>query len=227
MQRIIGKILILVVSISLLLSSCGFSVDKTETVARNEWLNKFLKDPTCLPPCWENIVPGKTTIDDASSILSHVSGIKIANNPTVLSGNTRQMDWRFDQSNDGGDVTTDDQGKVISKISLGFYEKLTTEEIISAFGQPTDVLLYDCRSEFGKHTCEVHLIFQETGIALRTGLIDNFGKNMYQVNISPQTEINGIWFFQKINGTYEKVIGRNSFNYPQYFIKWKGYSNYP
>lgn len=217
----------ILVSTSLLLSSCSFSVDKTETVARSEWLDKFLKNPTCQPPCWENIVPGETNIDDALAILSHTNGIKLTNNPTVLSGYTTEMNWNFDESNDSGGVTTDEQGNVISKISLGFYEKLTTEEVISAFGPPTDVLLYDCRPFVGKKTCEVHIIFQEIGVGLRTYLIDDIGKNKYQVVISPQTEIDGIWLFQNINGTYEQIIGKNSFNYPQYFIKWKGYSNYP
>ena len=41
------------------------------------WLTSWLEKPTCDIPCWETIVPGKTTRQEAKTALSKIKGITV------------------------------------------------------------------------------------------------------------------------------------------------------
>ncbi len=227
MQKTKWKCLSVLLLLSILAASCGSKNNAAVSKPHSDWLKKLLTQPACQPPCWENMLPGTTSMDEVAATLSNLNGIKIIHYSQEFSNPERQMDWTFDQSSDSGSAFGDDQGKILSYLYFGLSDSLTVEEVISSFGEPTNVLLYDCRTELSKKTCVAHIIYSNKGMALQTTILDQFGKSSYQVNISAQTQILGIWFLPTNNNSYENIIGKNSFNYPQYYYQWKGYSNYP
>src|SRR5689334_19085430 len=42
-----------------------------------DWLVRWLNEPVCLPPCWENITPGNTSFTDALPIAKAISGFEL------------------------------------------------------------------------------------------------------------------------------------------------------
>jgi hypothetical protein len=169
-------------------------------------------------------------MDDAVRILEHVPGVKIDMYPRQVSpGNAKQMQWQFNPSGESGIADTDEQGTVIFTVYLNFdryVQSVTVSELVSAYGQPTDVFLYYCTNNFEKRYCTVHLIYQEKGMALEIGLTDNWKKG-YQVRILPDTKISGAWLFSATEDGYAKALGKNTSYFPEYLYKWKGYTNYP
>ena len=221
------KALVIVGLLSFFLTSCGLTPVLEKQEPRSEWATKWLTNPTCQPPCWENIIPGQTPIDDVAAILATTQGIHILTNPqTGPLSEIRQMDWGFDQSIDSGGAQSDETGNLVSEIYLNTYQPITTEEVINKFGSPTNVLLYYCSSEFWRKSCVVHLVYTDKGMALDLFLNDT-GKNGYQVKIEPTSKLTAIYFFTDIEGAYEMNFGKNSPNYPKYYYSWEGYSNYP
>ena len=227
MEKIIRKTLVIIGLLPFLLTSCGPIRFFTYNEPHSDWVTKWLTNPTCQPPCWENIIPGQTYIDNVADILAATQGIHILSNPGKgpLS-EIRQMDWGFDRSSDNGGAQTDEQGYVVSLIFMNTYQPITTEEVILKYGNPTNVLLYDCRSEMGRKTCEVNLVYNNKGMMLGLFLND-IGKEKYQVKIEPDQELKKIIFFSNAEGTYVDVMGKNSFNYPKYYFPCNGYTNYP
>lgn len=43
-----------------------------------DWLVRWLNEPVCQLPCWENITPGKTSFTDALAIANTISGVKVS-----------------------------------------------------------------------------------------------------------------------------------------------------
>jgi hypothetical protein len=227
MVILIRKNLLIVGLLLVLITSCNFSPFLTNQEPHSEWVTKWFTNPTCQPPCWENITPGQTQIDDVAAIFTNLKEIKNYSNPHKGPfGESRQMDWKFDQSSDSGIIQTDDRGNNISQISIVTYQPLTIEEVISKYGDPTNVLLYDCRSDLGQKRCVVHLVYKNKGMMLEI-MLNDIGKNMYQVKIEKNSKLSIIHFFPDTEDSYEKIIGKNSFNYPKYYYSWNGYSNYP
>src|SRR6266496_222154 len=43
-----------------------------------DWLVRWLNEPICQPPCWENVTPGKTSFKDALPIAKAILGAKVS-----------------------------------------------------------------------------------------------------------------------------------------------------
>jgi hypothetical protein len=227
-QRIL---LVAGIGFCVLMTSCSSILFSTPSAPPSGWLAQWLTNPTCSPACFGNIVPGKTLIDEIPMILpkSNEAGPGIKIDPVVGPGplsEMRQMTWVFDSSSDNGGVQTDEGGNVVSKIFINIYQTVTVGEVVAKYGPPTHVMLYYCRNDWSSPNCEVHLVYKNQGMALE---IDpkNLDKNKYQVNISSDLKVRAIFFFPDDGDGYVKTIGQHSFNYPQYFFNWNGYSTYP
>lgn len=213
-----------------LLSSCSnitiFSTPTPEPLS--SWIQKWLNDPSCQPPCWEHLVPGETNIQDGAEILSHVSDVKITWYPTTNPATGyQQVMWDFVNPGEGGAATTEKNGQEIATISLMISDtqRLTIEQVFSSYGFPSDILLYDCRGEITAKACAVHLIYKN-GMALELLLPDE-GKNTHEVTIQKNSKVERIWFFPLSDNSYGEAIGMNSGYFPQYLVAWRDFGPYP
>ena len=110
-------------SILFLLSLCFITgcnelslFSKATSVPRHEWITKWLSKPVCSPPCWEQITPGVTSIDEAEEILQQIPQITGIRGPIKgpLGFEELDINWNFDHSTDGGAIRTDAEGTIKS-----------------------------------------------------------------------------------------------------------------
>jgi hypothetical protein len=175
------------------------------------------------------MIPGKTKIEDGVTILEQIPGINKLSGPSKGPiGNEKQMVWQFGPSSGSISAQTDERGEILSFIylNLNLEENITLDELVSAYGQPTNLSFYDCRTELNMKSCVIHLIYKDKGMALEL-LVDDIGKGEYRVKILSETKVSGVWLFPATGDGYATTIGKNSFIYPKFVINWKGYTNYP
>ena len=208
-----------------ILASCvqaNFLFKPTHT-KRSEWLTKWLYEPSCSPPCWEQMTPGDTTINEGLSLIKKLNGVSIKYSPGKgLYDDRKQMMWDFNDSNSSGSGTTDKQGDVISDISLQLNseENLRISEIISIYGPPEYVNTLGCFGELTNTSCDVHLIYPKIGMSLGLYLPDQ-GTDEHNVEISSDLSIRTIVFFSPGVDNYLKALGVFD-----NFVKWSGYTEY-
>lgn len=208
-----------------LLSGCSLH-NQSESSKREEWINNWLDNPSCTPPCFENITPGFTSIDDAHQ--------QILKDPT-------NIDVRLDEFNDNSEnhallywTKLDPKGltyypgaiyaaknsqRLVDRISLRLYsgEEYTSvnlDNLISDYGDPDYFISYHEKS-----FCVHGVVFSDYGMIAIIGLASISSK----VNLGSTTEIDYLDFLPLVDmgnrnfGFYEEINDR---------ILWSGYGDY-
>jgi hypothetical protein len=224
------KMMIILISLVFSVSCINLGIFPTpQPKPLSKWITKWLTNPTCKPPCWENLIPGETAILDSPQLLSQVEGVRITVYPSKNQEPPyTQLQWNFSNPGESGAADTYEGGLKISIIWLGLSndQQLLLEQVVSSYGLPSDVLLYDCRGEITQHSCVVHLIYNNIGIALELFLPD-VGKNDHQVRIREDSRVGAIWFFPLGDTSYGEVLGKNTGDFPKGMVQWNGYGDYP
>lgn len=210
---------ILFVSLALLVScSVALYLNRPSPELRSEWINKWLENPACQLPCWENITPGRTTISEAKEQLSKIANITNIRVSTINPWGT-EISWNFENSGDSGSIHFElvDNG-VVSRIFLGHDQEpgLTVGEVIQVFGEPDFIHVYDCRG----NQCMVRIINTNMGYYLETLL----PKNFIQVKIAPDTQVSSISIIKVGRESFLKTIGGIQPYISEY--TWVGYGYY-
>jgi hypothetical protein len=218
-----GKLFLLLLCLSL--CSCT-STPNSNYGPRSMWITKLLKEPTCQPPCWENIIPGKMTMDEIYSILSKNPDILITEYQTEPIGpiNNKNIFWDFLQTHDSGRASNDNQGETLETIGLylGDNQLLTIQEVIDAYGPPTKVLLSACRDR----TCVVDFAYTESGMSVSTGLLRSkySSEKGYSVSVTQETKIKDFLFFPAGKDGFMQTLGVGSVY--ETIPDWNGYGKY-
>jgi hypothetical protein len=216
--------------IILLLIPLLFGCTSTPTPSyapRSAWITKFLEEPTCQLPCWENIVPGEMTMDETFAVLSNNPNIQIRQYwKEPIDGIKRQeINWDFAQTKDGGLAWSDHNGEVLQTIKLGLSKEqlLTIQEVINTYGFPTKVYLSDCRDA---RFCFVEFVYVEFGMSASTdGLGYKYHKSRgYRVTISEETRIEVIYLHPAGEQYYRAYLGAWA-DYDT-IPNWNGYGEY-
>jgi hypothetical protein len=114
---------------------------------------RWLQAIPCAPPCWEDIIPGQTTLTDAVRLLQQNPGVQPQ---SVLSRpygqpeeHTGYIQWRWLGSEGGGEVSyqgTEGKGEaIVTYISPGLGgipsadASFTLGDVIAAYGEPTHI----------------------------------------------------------------------------------------
>lgn len=193
------------------------------------WIKMWLEDPVCLPPCWNNIIPGTTNIYDAQKLIEQEpSSYKITkpanhldpNNPISFS----ELSWTFLEDLSGGSAYSAKNSYVVSVIYLGFHSHLTIQDIIAKYGGFEKILIYDCRALTFSWACNVDLIYDKYGMAVGY-LTSSYGEDHHRVKVLPDTIVWQVILYSNQEG-YEKVFTRKDFIPLQYY-EWHGYGEYP
>jgi hypothetical protein len=164
------KPIILFASI-ILLVGCGLNPKLTEvTLAQNPpWLDDFLYQPTCPPPCWENIIPGETALAGAREILYQKTGINTVtiNDDFAIA----YLNWSFNDSLDIGSIAVETKIDRVRYIGFEFDKTpyLTLKEAEDVYGSPNHVLI-----ELNSHNtiyCSLTFYFDRHRMEIRTGIM--------------------------------------------------------
>lgn len=105
------------------------------------WVETWLSNPTCEPPCWEGIIPGVTTLEEGQEIAFQLLGVENVGGPYEIhngksigilmkgcEGNSFIM--LFDNKIEDGTIDS------ISLSTSCSEDNTTVKEVIASFGDP-------------------------------------------------------------------------------------------
>lgn len=180
------------------------------------WWTTWLTQPACKSPCWQNITPGVTTIDEAISILEKMQGT------TITYNKNNGVEWDF------GSTKTDcgwlnAEGGIVNFVILSSVDdNLTLETVVASYGFPNFVVPEDCRDGM----CDTVLVYPDIGIWLNV-FIENKGgnSNSIKVEIHPDTIVYRVHFEERGIENFKQSYLSPQENVP--IMTWKGYGSYP
>ncbi len=189
---------------------------QTDSAFRYDWKNNWLNNATCAPPCWENITPGQTTLQEATGIIKNLPGVEIY-------GTYRdKVDWGVHGLYSGsasvyGFGPVGDGSNTILNISIYFGddENISLQDVLRVFDSPSNVQVVDCMHSL----CTVNVIYPESGLLLRLELVSTENT----VVIDETSELVGLDFFTPGMDNYQMVF----YPFRDFAIrKWEGYGTY-
>ena len=213
----VGRILLL-----FLLASCTnqSTLPIPTEIPPGQWLVTFLNGPTCQPPCWENIMPGKTPIKNAVEILESKKDVVNLKTEGPIEGPQfdQRVDvlWDFSDDRSGGWIISDGSGEVVLQIKLS-PQALQLYKIIDKYGEPEQVLMQ--QPEWTSWV-DIYIIYLRINMILETNLIAQKGL----IELAKGQNISRISFNQ--DGSIEEFIKRLTPSPLSNIVKWHGYGGY-
>ncbi|NPV87860.1 MAG: hypothetical protein HPY45_17820 [Anaerolineae bacterium] len=195
------------------------------------WIDKWLKEPICQPPCWEHITPGVTTDNEISQILKNsvdvleVKGAEINNGKLCIS-------WNMIGCQDGATAGVactrpnwiDNQEIATIKINLACGgASVLLEDIINSYGQP-DYLWPEFSEIRG---CSAKILYLKQGMVLTA-----FGKSRGEkMKITKYWKIPEMTLFNAgsdLQTTLDSLywLGISGISNAKNVSYWKGYGEY-
>ena len=213
----------IMILVSLIAAGCS------ESTPRHSWVTKWVQNPTCQPPCWENITPGVTKISDAPDLLQKIPEVTEMRGPDKRSSGGQCVDWYMEgcgKRTVGSACTIDEKNDLISYSYLRFYlchpgAEITLEEVILAFGPPTYVL----PDIGGTGGCGANIIFLDKGMRVNASGAPG-GKTM---KIAPNWIVSEVELFptgSDFETTVKTLRWDHLFSKDQ-VTQWAGYTSYP
>jgi len=172
------------------------------------WITRWLTDPACKPPCWENITPGATTMDEAVKSVYQIPGVEITRLPSMSEGaeDNQSLEWSFSPSGYGW-IGAENGQETVSEIHLGAGGvQLLLGNVIAAYDNPSTVARGVCRN--GK--CVYSILFKDGGMELDIGMHDD-----PIADIQAEAEISTIFFY---------LLSEPRLNASG--LEWSGYGQY-
>lgn len=195
------------------------------TPTKPSWMLNWFNHPICSPPCWSNIIPGITTFDEANKILRSNPEITVTYTSVKgVFGNDKEIQWEFVGTSDDGSIVTDEEGNIITRIALNFASSIELQEMLSKFGEPSHVDVFDCRSEVQQSLCSANIIYPDHGMAIEIYNRQDH-KDEWKINITPELKISRVWFFPAGLEGYKYIF--NNTDYINRLSSWSGYKVYP
>jgi len=202
----------------LLLEGCALENTRpTLTMApQPAWLTKFLENPTCQHPCWENITPNETSIDEARAILTMNPEIRITEiYPDYI-------EWDFYPNTASGFVECGYKENIVEIIRFSFpgVQLLTLGELLNHYPVPTHID-FDWDSHNRKR-CYLRIFFESQGLEVRTETTlsckwsKRDEKDTLTVDVTPELSINHMSIFSTSDSQapFDK------------WLKWNGFGEY-
>jgi hypothetical protein len=196
----------------------------TGTTVDQKWIRNWVETPVCTPPCWENITPNKTIIDDVPRLLSQVEGFSNITEPElVVPPVSRCVTWdaQYIQGGSGGvgsictNSETDDFVGEINLVIDYYNPQIRIKDIQKKFGDPTYFGIYK-EQQF----CYPGLVYQDKGMILILQDINLCRR----IKITENMKVGLIYFMDPNN---PKLLGKFGPEKDGVLYQWKGYTYYP
>jgi hypothetical protein len=188
----------------------------------SEWIAKWLRNPTCKVPCWENITPGETNRDQAKSLLSSNPEVASVEEGDVIPYGLMLFVKIYDGKNKGNVSIKFDNQNIAQEIELAvFGDNLYLHDMITVYGPPKKVLFHNQDYEY----VTVDLLYPELGLIIELFLHNlNLEGEIPKVKIEKYEEIlyayldaPGLKYFFDTSGIVDSSL----------LYEWKGYTTYP
>jgi hypothetical protein len=169
LKKIVIRILAVASAIILCLwAGTGMKIPiKTPIPTPPMWFEKLLDHPTCALPCWEGLIPGFTTAEEAYKILSLLNGVKVAYNEFDLI-TYLQTDWIIDNGTGHGYALIDKETKVLTDLFLDIQtSRVPVQKVVMKYGQPTHLVVDGNHSEIFSIVCDIYMVFVHKGMAVK------------------------------------------------------------
>ncbi len=191
----------------------------------------LITNTTCHPPCWQNIVPGKSTEQEVVGILN--------DNPII---DSNSLAIKGEPWNSFSDVIyfktkpNEDIGAIyfindkVAMITISGILKFSFEQAIDNLGEPQYIInmpTYYGPPGFLKISYEISALIPSEGIKFSYNTREIKGNN--QSSLSPGNQISEVSFFDKNSYEYILQAGMfsegvlNAIETEQYLIPWDGY----
>jgi hypothetical protein len=155
---------VLVISVSCQLFRAGFNQSR-----RSPWLENWLENPTCQPPCYKMITPGDSTLQEAvarlkeSSEIINITSSRPEENEYFHKGDIK---WGYKDSYGQGGASTFEGSLLLASISIKINDNLSISELINTVGMPEYVYTGVCRPGPIFMHCGVDLIYPAKGMVV-------------------------------------------------------------
>ena len=209
------KIFILIIPCCLAVAAIGCT---RNIVLRDAWLERWLKNPVCLPPCWENTTPGKTSLPDARATLPQIPGTRVT---TAVESET---DFELGE-NASGAFFSDANGIVqMIWIYFGANPPLQVGDVVSKYGYPSEVSF----SFYTPDEPNFNLLYPKFGMVISTYPYNHNPShfpNDPQFDIQPAEQIIRIQLYApELQYYLHQVLPENGDPYK--ISNWIGYGHY-
>jgi len=199
------------------------------------WIDAWLENPVCQPPCLDNIIPGVTPADEVAEKLSvHPGVLRVEREKKnyyydVIQWYTPEDEmWRL------GEVTVYTDTQIVTGIDVYSDSSVATillGDFIDAFGEPDYVYPYEhlVGALFRSSYCEAELYYLDKGIWLDIYSTENTFKET--IDITPNAVIRVVAFLPPPSNI-EEAFNSKSWYYYAYgndinkVIPWEGYGKY-
>lgn len=190
----------------------------------------WLKGIPCAPPCFEGLIPGITTTDEAVNLLkknplvSQVTKKEFDSNVGSISWAWVNPPLRAKNYISAAGIASYRKIKeslVIDRISPGLGEtSFTIGEVIQAYGEPTYIVALSVLQETGGDSYSVHFIYLDKGFIVQTY---EYSKPSTKPNIYADLVVNdGVEFFEP---GFEGLLRNYSYNKNK-LVPWQGYNSF-
>jgi hypothetical protein len=221
-----AKCIILLMLAFILLTGCIKSQGSTT----------LLKDNTCTAPCWNGLIPGETSENDAVKILNELPQVKPGSVRIWYPDGVHKGDSFYLISGEQVDLMFQDD----KLLYIGFsypvkhvFLNVTYQQLIDEFGDPGSIIRIDSYAGENLYTLFISL-YTDQGIAYslftnRGWIIFGFLTNI--TKISPGTHVDRLYYFdpENIDGLIDKgnISGGifTSQDIDELTQPWKGYGN--
>lgn len=108
-----------------------------------KWSERWLSGIPCRPPCWEGIVPGKTSASEAVDLLTKSPLVgAVHTTANRLFPGRGEVNWTWVDGSEGGRVIFDAQAvtQTVYAIQPAFPTRFRLQDIVSALGNPSHVI---------------------------------------------------------------------------------------
>lgn len=190
-----------------------------------EWIANWLKNPTCALPCWEKIIPGETSRDQAKSLLSSNPKITGIDERDVIPYGLMLFVKIYNRKYDGNISIRFDDQNIAQEIELiTFGGNLYLNDIVSVYGAPKQVLI---RNSPVNESVLVDMFYPESGMVIEF-FIHNLGGEIPHVKIEKSSEVRNIYldapglkYYLHFSEITDGAVD------PRLLSEWKGYTTYP
>jgi len=184
----------------------------------------------CSPPCWQNIVPGKTTKDEVIKLLNTLPDINkgsIETITTIEPNDSIKWSWNPKAADYSGRIFIQDD--VTFLITVAPKEnRLHFEEVILKLGEPEQVLAFLEKGE--RVSITIFILYPTKGYGFLDYYTSSFDNTKSTIEIKPEMEVKYIWFGEVENfylNLTNGYIGRLTSSFVKEGVQpWNGYGQY-
>ncbi len=173
-------------------------------------MTRWLNGSDCSLPCWEGIVPGKTSFEEAVMQLTGTEHVQ------VTYAEKGVIEWKVEKSYQGMAIA-DRESKTIVTIYVAFANE--QEDLLpkafAVYGDPSFVQTSFCSDS----SCETALIYPDDGMTIT--ILPAMQTGGY-VDVTEHSEITGVAFYVPGLDNYKKHLGTRL----DPVWEWKGYGLY-